>query len=56
MVSVDGFRLALRREPCLERIDGGAFRFVAPGSPSARWKICEDSDDLMTIIPRASAT
>ena len=31
MVSVDGFRLALRREP-LERIDGGAFRFVAPGS------------------------
>ena len=31
MVAVDGFRLALRREP-LERIDGGAFRFVAPGA------------------------
>ena len=31
MVSVDGFRLALRHEP-LEKIEGGAFRFVAPGS------------------------
>ena len=31
MVSVDGFRLALRHEP-LEKLDGGAFRFVAPGS------------------------
>lgn len=50
MVSVDGFRLALRREP-LERIDGGAFRFVAPGSAlNEVEKICEDSDDLMTII------
>ena len=48
MVSVDGFRL--RREP-LERIDGGAFRFVAPGSAlNEVEKICEDSDDLMTII------
>ena len=50
MVSVDGFRLALRREP-LERIDGGAFRFVAPGSAlNEVEKICEDSDNLMTII------
>ena len=50
MVAVDGFRLALRREP-LERIDGGAFRFVAPGSAlNEVEKICEDSDDLMTII------
>ena len=41
MVSVDGFRLALRREP-LERIDGGAFRFVAPGSAlNEVEKICE---------------
>ena len=31
MVAVDGFRLAIRREP-LEKIDGGAFSFVAPGS------------------------
>lgn len=37
MVAVDGFRLALRREP-LERIDGGAFRFVAPAPPSTRWR------------------
>ena len=50
MVAVDGFRLALRREP-LERIDGGAFRFVAPGSAlNEVEKICEDSDNLMTII------
>lgn len=50
VVSVDGFRLALRREP-LERIDGGAFRFVAPGSAlNEVEKICEDSDSLISII------
>ena len=50
VVSVDGFRLALRREP-LERFDGGAFRFVAPGSAlNELEKICEDRDDLVTII------
>ena len=50
MVAVDGFRLALRREP-LERIDGGAFRFVAPGSAlNEVEKICEDSDSLISII------
>ena len=49
MVSVDGFRLALRREP-LEKIDGGAFSFVAPGSAlNEVEKICEDTDDLATI-------
>ena len=31
MVAVDGFRLAVRREP-LEKIDGGVFSFVAPGN------------------------
>lgn len=31
VVSVDGFRLALRKEP-LEKIEGGAFSFVAPGT------------------------
>ena len=47
MVSVDGFRLALRREP-LERIDGGAFRFVAPGSALNEVKgICGDVEDLL---------
>lgn len=49
MVSVDGFRLALRREP-LERMDGGAFRFVAPGSAlNEVEKICGDTDDLIHI-------
>ena len=50
VVSVDGFRLALRREP-LERIDGGSFRFVAPGAALKEVEnICSDSDDLITII------
>ena len=50
VVSVDGFRLALRREP-LERIDGGAFRFVAPGSALKEVEnICADSDELITVI------
>ena len=50
VVSVDGFRLALRREP-LEKIDGGAFRFVAPGSALKEVEnICGETDDLITII------
>ena len=50
VVSVDGFRLALRREP-LERIDGGEFRFVAPGAALKEVEnICADSDDLITVI------
>ena len=50
VVSVDGFRLALRREP-LERIDGGAFSFVAPGSALREVEnICSDSEDLITVI------
>lgn len=49
VVSVDGFRLALRREP-LEKIEGGAFRFVAPGSALREVEnICADTDDLMEI-------
>ena len=50
VVSVDGFRLALRQEP-LEKIDGGAFRFVAPGSALKEVEnICSDTDELITII------
>ena len=50
VVSVDGFRLALRREP-LEHMDGGSFRFVAPGSALKEVEnICADGDDLLTII------
>ena len=49
VVSVDGFRLALRREK-LEKIDGGAFSFVAPGSAlNEVEKICEETDDLATV-------
>ena len=50
VVSVDGFRLALRREP-LDRAEGGTFKFVAPGSAlNEVEKICEDSDEKITII------
>ena len=49
VVSVDGFRLALRREP-LEKIDGGSFSFVAPGSALGEVeKICSDSEDMARI-------
>lgn len=49
MVSVDGFRLALRREP-LEKVDGGMFSFVAPGSAlNEVEKICEDTEDPAVI-------
>ena len=48
MVAVDGFRLAIRREP-LEKIEGGAFSFVAPGSALNEVKsICGDTEDLAT--------
>ena len=48
MVSVDGFRLALRREP-LEQVSG-VFRFVAPGQAlNEVEKICEDVDDCAAI-------
>ena len=47
VVSVDGFRLALRRE----KLSGAApFRFVAPGNAlSEVEKICGDSDDLAEV-------
>ena len=46
MVAVDGFRLAIRKEP-LEKIEGGAFSFVTPGSAlNEVQKICEDTEDL----------
>lgn len=49
MVAVDGFRLAIRKEP-LEKIEGGAFSFVTPGSAlNEVQKICEDTDDLAEI-------
>ena len=45
VVSVDGFRLALRREP-LQGVKGGSFHFVAPGTAlNEVEKICQDTDD-----------
>ena len=50
VVAVDGFRVAFRREP-IERIQGGAFSFVAPGSALNEVKnICGDTEDLATVI------
>lgn len=49
IVSVDGFRLALRREP-LEHSERGGFRFVAPGSAlNEVEKICEDTENPAII-------
>ena len=49
VVAVDGFRLALRREP-LEKIEGGAFSFVAPGTAlNEVERICADTDTLAVI-------
>ena len=49
MVAVDGFRLAVRREK-LETIEGGAFRFVAPGSALNEVKgICGDTEDIARV-------
>ncbi len=49
MVAVDGFRLAVRREP-LEKASG-EFSFVAPGSALNEMKsICADTEDLVTVM------
>ena len=46
VVSVDGFRLALRKE-ALEKIEGGAFSFVAPGTAlNEVERICEEIDEV----------
>ncbi|MBE6908059.1 MAG: DNA polymerase III subunit beta [Ruminococcaceae bacterium] len=49
LVSVDGFRLALRREK-LEQNAGGEFSFVAPGSAlNEVEKVCEDVEEPVKI-------
>lgn len=49
VVSVDGFRLALRRET-LEGIKGGSFHFVAPGTAlNEVEKICADTEEEAVI-------
>ena len=48
MVAVDGFRLALRKEPILEK--NGNFEFVVPGaSLSEVEKICRETDDPVDV-------
>ena len=49
MVAVDGFRLAIRREP-IEKVGGLSFSFVAPGNALNEVKnICGDTEDLAHI-------
>jgi DNA polymerase-3 subunit beta len=46
VVSVDGYRLALRREPSIEKTGIPDFSFVVPGAAlSEVEKICADTDD-----------
>lgn len=52
MVAVDGFRLALRKEPILEK--NGNFEFVVPGaSLSEVEKICRETDDPVDVYQGA---
>jgi len=49
MAAVDGFRLAVRKEP-LEKKEGASFSFVAPGPALNEVKsICGDSEDMAEI-------
>ena len=51
MVSVDGYRLALRHEPIMEKDGALSFSFVVPGSAlSEVEKICGDSQDEALVI------
>ena len=53
VVSVDGYRLALRRES-IERKLGSSFSFVVPGSALGEVeKICSDCDELATVTQGA---
>ena len=48
MVAVDGFRLALRREPVEEK--NGSFQFVVPGASLAEVeRICRETSDPVSI-------
>ena len=54
VVSVDGYRLALRREAIERKVGGEAFSFVVPGSAlNEVEKICADSDELATVTQGA---
>ena len=50
VVSVDGYRLALRHEPITERDGALSFSFVVPGSAlSEVEKICSDGEEEATV-------
>lgn len=54
VVSVDGYRLALRREKIQEHTGADAFSFVVPGSALGEVeKICADSEDMVTVTQGA---
>ncbi len=49
VVAVDGFRLAVRKEPTL-KVEGGLFSFVVPGAAlNEVEKICGETEDPATI-------
>ena len=51
VVSVDGYRLAVRREPILNLSEGG-FKFVVPGETLKELsRILPDSDEAVSIYP-----
>ena len=54
VVSVDGYRLALRRESIERKVGGETFSFVVPGSALGEVeKICADCEELATVTQGA---
>lgn len=50
MVAVDGYRLALRREPIAGKLGASDFSFVVPGAAlNEVEKICADCDEVVSI-------
>ena len=54
IVSVDGYRLALRREPIVHKEKEENYSFVVPGAAlSEVEKICSDTDELISVTQGA---
>ncbi|MBQ9974554.1 MAG: DNA polymerase III subunit beta [Oscillospiraceae bacterium] len=54
VVSVDGYRLALRREPISQKKGVGSFSFVVPGNAlSEAEKICTNGEAPITVVQGA---
>ncbi len=50
MVAIDGFRMALRKEPIISREKSSDFSFIVPGTSLSEVEhICEDSEEPITI-------